>query len=99
MAKEELIAIHEFCVSHNVERSFIHSLYEAGLVEMTTIEETAFISDEQVPELEKLVRLHYDMDINLEGIETIHHLLQQLKTMQKEMKELRNRLSLYERVD
>ena len=36
------------------------------------------------------------MDINLEGIETIHHLLQQLKTMQKEMKELRNRLSLYE---
>ena len=57
MAKEELIAIHEFCVSHNVERSFIYSLYEAGLVEMTTIEETAFISDEQVPELEKLVRL------------------------------------------
>lgn len=96
MAKQELIAIHEFCVSHNVERSFIYSLYEAGLVEMTTIEETVFISDEQVPELEKLVRLHYDMDINLEGIETIHHLLQQLKTLQKEMKELRSRLSLYE---
>jgi len=99
MAKEELVAIHEFCDSHNVEISFIHSLSEAGLVEMTTIEETNFISDEQVPELKKLVRLHYDMDINMEGIETIHHLLQQMKIMQKEMKDLRNRLSLYEEID
>jgi len=99
MAKEELIAIHEFCASHNVEISFVNSLSESGLLETTTVKETAFISYDQLPELEKLVRLHYDMDINLEGIETIHHLLQQIKTLQDEMKTLRSRLSLYEEVD
>jgi len=99
MVNEELIAIHEFCASRNVEISFIQSLSESGLVETITIEETAFISGEQLPELDKLVRFHYDMDINLEGIETIYHLLQQMKTMQKQLSELKGRLSLYERMN
>ena len=99
MTNEEMVAASEFCISHNVEISFLHSLGEAGLIEIITIEETVFINSDHLPELEKLVRLHYDMDINLEGIETIHHLLQQIKTMQNEMQALRNRLSLYERMD
>jgi len=99
MVNEELIAIQEFCTSRNVEISFVQSLTESGLLETITIEETAFISGEQLPELDKLVRLHYDMDINLEGIETIYHLLQQMKTMHKELSELKGRLSLYERMN
>jgi len=99
MVNEELIAVHEFCASRNVEISFVNSLSESGILEMITIEETAFISDEQLPELDKLVRFHYDMDINLEGIETIYHLLQQMKTMQKQLSELKGRLSLYERMN
>ncbi len=97
MVNEELIAIHEFCASRNVDISFVQSLSESGILETITIEETAFISDEQLPDLDKLVRFHYDMDINLEGIETIYHLLRQMKTMQKELSELKGRLSLYER--
>ncbi len=99
MTNEEMVAAHEFCISHNVEISFLHSLGESGLLEIITIEEAAFINRDHLPELEKLVRLHYDMDINLEGIETIHHLLQQIKTMQNEMNALKNRLRMYERLD
>jgi MerR HTH family regulatory protein len=99
MTKEEMVAAYEFCISHNVEVSFLHSLGESGLLEITTIEETAFINKDHLPELEKLVRWHYDMDINLEGIETIHHLLQQIKTMQNEMNTLKNRLRIYESID
>ena len=99
MTNEEMVAAHEFCISHNVEISFLRSLGESGLLEITTIEETAFINRDHLAELEKLVRLHYDMDINLEGIETIQHLLQQIKTMQNEMNILKNRLRLYERID
>ena len=98
MTKEEMVAASEFCRSHNVEISFLYSLSESGLLEITNVEETVFISQEQLPELEKLVRLHYDMDINLEGIEAIHHLLQQMKTMQDEMRVLKNKLALYEKV-
>ena len=94
-----MVAASEFCTSHNVEISFLYSLSESGLLEITNVEETVFISQEQLPELEKLVRLHYDMDINLEGIEAIHHLLQQMKTMQDEMRVLKSKLALYEKVD
>ena len=99
MTNEEMVAASEFCISHNVELSFLHSLGEAGLIEIITVEETTFINCDHLPELEKLVRLHYDMDINLEGIETIHHLLEQIKTMQDEMQTLRNRLRIYERIE
>ena len=98
MTKEEMVAASEFCTSHNVEISFLYSLSESGLLEISNVVETVFISQEQLPELEKLVRLHYDMDINLEGIEAIHHLLQQMKTMQDEMRVLKNKLALYEKV-
>lgn len=99
MTNEEMVAAREFCISHNVEISFLNSLSESGLLEITTIEETSFISQDQLPGLEKMVRFHYDMDINLEGIETIHHLLQQIKDMQDEIKTIKNRLCLYEKVD
>lgn len=99
MRNEEMVAANEFCTSHNVEISFLYSLSESGLLEITTAEENVFIYQDQLPELEKLVRLHYDMDINLEGIEAIHHLLQQMKMMQGEMRVLKNKLGLYEKVD
>jgi len=90
MVNEELIAVHEFCASRNVDISFVKSLSESGILETITIEETAFISDEQLPELDKLVRFHYDMDINLEGIETINYLLEKIEAMQEEILKLKN---------
>jgi len=47
-------------------------------------------------ELEKYVRFYYELDINLEGIETVSYLLQRINTMQNELKTLTNRLRLYE---
>jgi hypothetical protein len=42
------------------------------------------------------MRLHYDLDINLEGIEAITCLLDRVRSMQEEIRELRNRLGVYE---
>jgi hypothetical protein len=66
------------------------------MIEITTIEETNYIHESQLQELERIVRLHFELDINLEGIETINHLLQQINYMQDEITALRNRLRLYE---
>jgi hypothetical protein len=93
---ENLIPAEEFCVSHNITISFIHTLRETGMIELTTIEETVYIHSDQLQELERIVRFYYEMDINLEGIETINHLLQQINSMQHEICSLRNRLRLYE---
>ena len=99
MTNEELVAAQEFCVSHDIEISFLQSLCESGLLEITTVKETVYIHRDRLPELEKMVRLHYEMDINLEGIEAIYHLLEQVKAIQEEMKTLRNRLSMYEKFE
>ena len=95
MKTEEMIPVHDFCVHHNVEQSFIYSLKDSGLIEISLVEEKTCILVSQLPVLERLVRL-YEMDINLEGIETITYLLQRMNDMQQQIMQLSNRLSLYE---
>jgi len=97
MQTENLIAVNEFCINQNIEISFISSLQQTGLIEFTTIEETIYIDSDQLRQLEKIARLYYELDINIEGIETIHHLLQRIDSMQEEIIALRNKLRLYER--
>ena len=95
MKTAELIAANDFCVYHNVEYTFITSLHEAGLVEITIINETTFIPQAELQKLEKLISLH-ELDINIAGIEAISHLLERVEKLQEDMRYLKNRLSLYE---
>lgn len=96
MPTVNLIAIEDFCANYNIEISFINSLQQTGLIEITVVEETWFIDADQLHQLEKMVRFYYDLGINLEGIETIFHLLQRIDSMQDEITALKNRLRLYE---
>ena len=96
MQTEYLIGVEEFCSIHNIDISFISSLKQTGLIEVTTIKEAGFIDAGQLQQLEKFIRFYYELDINLEGIETITHLLQRISYMQEEIRMLNNRLRLYE---
>lgn len=96
MQTEYLVAVDEFCASHNIEISFISSLQQNGLIEIRTIKQAGFIDAEQLPQVEKFIRLYYELDINIEGIETISHMLERIRSMQEEIIALRNRLRLYE---
>ena len=96
MDEKYLVAIDEFCASHKIEISFVSSLQESGLIELTTVRESNFIEVEQLGKLEKFIRLYYELDINLEGIETINYLLLRINSMNDEIRLLRNTLRLYE---
>jgi len=96
MQTEDMIMIDEFCIHHKVEKTFIYTLEQSGLVTLTTIEQKTFVPVDQLSRLEKIVRLYYDMDINVEGIEAISHLLQKVNDMQQQIVQLNNRLRLYE---
>jgi hypothetical protein len=91
-----LISLEEFCASHDIEISFITSLKDSGLIEIKTIDEGVFIEADGLQQLEKFVRLYYELDINVEGIETINYLLQRINSMQDEIISLRNKLRIYE---
>ncbi len=96
METQDLIPASEFCIHHNIELSFIHSLHDYGMIETITVDETVFLPAAQLERIEKIVRMHYDLDINLEGIETIAHLLERMKGMQQQIMLLTNRLKTYE---
>lgn len=92
MKTEDLIPAKDFCLHHNIEYSFISSLHNSGLISVTTVKRSSFIHSDDLHKLEKFVRLHYDLDINLEGIETINHLLDRIEEMQSEIVRLQNSL-------
>ncbi len=89
---QDLISQEECCVQYNIESSFIQALGEYGLLEIITVAETTYVHMEQLHELEKFIRLHYDLNINIEGIDAIAHLLSKLNSLQQRNEYLRKRL-------
>lgn len=96
MKQLELIPLELFCSITHVETTLIDALAESGLVVITVQQEQRFIPVEELERLEKLVRLHEDLGINVAGLEAIEHLLHRLESLHEEMRDLRNRLRLYE---
>ena len=96
MEIENFIPAKVFCEVYNVDVTFINSLNEIGLISIVVFEEVDYIEKEKIKELEKMIRLHYELDINLEGIEAISHLLKKVDTLQDEVLALRTKLKLFE---
>src|SRR5438045_414029 len=96
--QEDMISLQQFCLHHHIEQSFVFALQDSGLVEIIREQEEVYISLNQLQQLEKMVRLNTEMNINIEGIEAIDHLLKQIHDMQQQIIQLNNRLSLYENI-
>jgi hypothetical protein len=91
MEEKILISATDICLYHEVEYTFITSLGDAGLVQLEVNEVGTYISGDDLRKLEKMIRMHHDLDINIAGIEAITHLLERVEQMQEEMRALRNR--------
>ncbi|MBD0331957.1 MAG: chaperone modulator CbpM [Chitinophagaceae bacterium] len=91
-----LIPTDECCTHYNIEISFIHSLHDAGLIEMSTDNDQSFVHEDQLSNLERFIRLHYDLNINMEGLEVISHMLQRIETLQQELISVQSQLTFYE---
>ena len=96
MENENIIAIQQFCIHYNIPISFINSLNEFELVEVITIQKNQYIHTRQIKDIEKLIRLHYELDINMEGLDVVYNLLKQVEFLQDEIMTLDNRLKFYE---
>ena len=92
MEQEELIPAEDFCLHHNIEYSFISSLESSGLISITSVKSSAYLQSDDLYKLEKFVHLHYDLEINIEGIEAINYLLEKMEDMQREIVSLRNKI-------
>lgn len=96
MDAQNLILIEKLCTHYEVEISFFKALDNIGLIEIMSVEEAPYIHQDKLADLEKMIRLHNDLELNFEGIDVVFNLLQKVDALQKELNSVSNRLSLYE---
>ena len=96
METHNYISIKQFCTHHDVPMSFVTELHNFQLIEIITIENTQYLNETQIKDLEKLIRLHFELDINLEGLDAIHNLLKQVETLQQDIVTLKNKLNRFD---
>ena len=97
--KEQLIAVETYCSIYKIDFSIIEKIRQTTIINFSIIDDKLFVDADELPELEKVLTFYYDLDINLEGIETINHILQQLHRLKEENRQLRNKLRFYEEDD
>lgn len=84
------ILVEDCCRYYSIEVSFVRRLNDHGLIELEHANESYFINNDQVALLEKYIHFHYDLDINIEGIEAITHLLKRVERLQSELRILKS---------
>lgn len=96
MESQELIIVDVFCKECQIEINLIHDLEEFGLIETIVHQEQKYLDKNQLAYIEKIIRLHNDLNINKEGIEIILNLQEKENQLLSEINYLKNRLGLYE---
>ncbi|MDC6389595.1 chaperone modulator CbpM [Maribacter sp. PR1] len=96
MKNSTFIYIEEFCTIHNIETSLVHQLVEFEILTLKKTDNKEVIELEELPKLEKMVRLHQELEINPQGLQAIHHLLEQVNKLQEEILALRRKLNRFE---
>ena len=84
-----LFKVIDICKSKNIESSFITALHQNGLIEITIIEKEEFMGETDLVQLERFAAWYYDLELNMEGIEVVNHLLQKIADLQDEIRLLK----------
>ncbi|HJA14377.1 MAG TPA: chaperone modulator CbpM [Candidatus Butyricimonas faecavium] len=90
----ELIIVREYCQKSHVDPSFIVSLEEDGLIDIQVVDGERYLLVSQMQDLERFVRWHEDLAVNIEGIGVIHELMGRMHEMQQEINQLRREVRL-----
>lgn len=90
--EKELILLSEYCERSQAEPDFILLLESEGLIETEIRDDAKYIQLSQLGDLDMFARLHYDLSINIEGIDVINNLLLQMRQMERELSILRRQM-------
>ncbi|MGO4816870.1 chaperone modulator CbpM [Flavobacterium sp. W22_SRS_FP1] len=76
MSIENFIPLETLCTQDNVELAFFSNLNEIGVIEIQTVEQLQYVHQDSIYEIEKMIRMHQDLEVNLEGIDVVFNLIQ-----------------------
>ncbi len=95
MEVENLISLAQFCEHHSIDKDFIFSLNDHDIIEVITINDKSYIHIDSLEKTEKIIRLHLDLSINIEGIDVIIQLLEKISNLENELILSKKKLSIY----
>ena len=90
MKTTNTITISTFCKNYDIPQSFLDNLVQYELVILNSDDETVYILEEQVETIERFIRLHYDLNINFEGLDVINNLMSKIQELQHRINQLEN---------
>ena len=96
MVAENFIPVVQLCSLYKVETSFFNHLDEVGLIEIITVKKVSCLHQDRIGDVEKMIRMHHELNVNIEGIDVVFNLLNKVDGLQNELDLLKNRLRLYE---
>lgn len=96
MRTDNLILLKTVSSHYQLELSFFTHLHDLGLIEIEVMEQSSYIRENQIHNLERMIRMHHDLEVNPEGIDVVFNLLQKIERLQKDLNTTKNRLRLYE---
>lgn len=91
------IKIADYCKKTKIEHTFISKLHDEGILALQQIDEQDCIQEDKLEDLEKYSRWHYDLGINLAGIDAMRHMLQRMQQMEREIQSLKSSLRFFEK--
>lgn len=92
MEQNNLVHIAHFCANCDIEYAFIQSLNNVGLIDIVILDNHKYFSTDRLKDVERAIRIHHELDVNLEGIDVIFNLTKQIDTLQNELTMANNRL-------
>ncbi len=96
MMEVHLIPAKTLCIHYDIELSFVDTLHTMGLMNIEFIEQDLYIHEDRIGDFEKIIRLHKDLELNVEAIDVVLNLLEKEQQLRSEVTALKNRLRLYE---
>ncbi|MGV4412755.1 chaperone modulator CbpM [Chryseobacterium sp. T1] len=77
------ISVEEIISVYQVDNSFIEALIESELLHPEVEDTVQYIVHDDLLNLEKFINWHYDLEVNIAGIEIINKLLQQINQLRQ----------------
>ncbi|MCT2561570.1 chaperone modulator CbpM [Chryseobacterium herbae] len=87
ISREELVKI------YNIEITFFDELVDVGLLNVEMENEIRYLLYEDLPVFERFTNWHYDLEINLPGLEVISDMLRKMEDLKRRNRDLMNKLS------
>lgn len=87
----ERISIEEIVRIYRIDNHFLNDLIQSELLHPQTENSTQYIVYEELSHLERFTNWHYDLEINLPGIEIIQNLLNKMEALRNENRKLLNK--------